>query len=238
MEGLVGENALGVNGIIAPLDGVNYGDWDANRCDPLEANEVVNSIGSIVDNYRDGNPSIEYVVIVGGDDQIPFARVQDHTQLSNEREYATSVSSDNNELFGSLITGFLLTDDPYGDPNPTLIQNERLLYTSEVAIGRLVESPSDILTAIGNFTRFNGRLDPGTSSSSLSTGYDFIEDAADCGRSGTGNRSAPDRRHAQHDRRYGQLVDLRSTDRCNLWYRPGRFVPRCSYGPRRVVVRT
>ncbi|MDH3308563.1 MAG: PKD domain-containing protein, partial [Acidimicrobiia bacterium] len=102
-----------------------------------------------------------------------------HTQLSNEREYTYSISTTNNELAGSLSTGFILTDDPYGDPNPTLIEGKRLLYVSEIAMGRLVESTSEILTAIGNFSTFNGRLDPATTSSAFGTGYDFIEDAAE-----------------------------------------------------------
>ena len=56
-----------------------YSAWNANPCSvPDAANGVVTAISSVVDQIRGGLiPSIQNVVIVGADDQIPFARVPD-----------------------------------------------------------------------------------------------------------------------------------------------------------------
>ena len=178
LHDLAGLNALGVNAIVVAVDAaVSFTDWDGDRCNPLAANEVAAQIGQLVDDYRAANPTIEYITVVGDDAQIPFFRVPDYTEIANESEYALSVSSTNNELVGSLLSGFILTDDPYGDAHPLLVDG-RELYISELAMGRLVETPAQILTSIGHFSTFNGRLDPDATSTGLATGYDFIEDAA------------------------------------------------------------
>ncbi|NND02543.1 MAG: hypothetical protein HKN91_07130, partial [Acidimicrobiia bacterium] len=182
LEDLAGQNALGVNAIVVPVDSDSdvasaFNTLDADRCNPLNSNAVAAEIGQLVDEYRALYPSIEYLTIVGDDSQIPMFRVPDYTEIANESEYALSVSNTNNEIVGSLLAGFMLTDDPYGDAHPLLVDG-RELYVSELPQGRLVESPAQILQSIANFTTFNGRLDPNTTSTGLSTGYDFIEDAA------------------------------------------------------------
>ena len=182
LQDLANENALGVNAVLVSVESVAairtaYADWDADRCNPLKANAVAALVGQLVDDYRALYPTIEYVTVVGDDGQIPFFRVPDRTEIANESDYALSVSQGNNELVGSMLAGFLLSDDPYGDAHPLLIDG-RELYVSEVAMGRLVETPAQIEQAIDHFTAFGGRLDPSTASTGLSTGYDFIEDGA------------------------------------------------------------
>ncbi len=174
--------ALGVNGIVVPVESdpdvaAAYAAWDSDRCNPLAANAVAAQIGQLVDDYRALYPTIESITVVGDDGQIPFFRVPDYTEIANENEYALSISPQNNELVGSLLAGFVLTDDPYGDAHPLLIDG-RELYISELPMGRLVETPGQILQSLGHFVEFSGRLDPGTTSTGLSTGYDFIEDGA------------------------------------------------------------
>ncbi len=71
----------------------------------------------------------------------------------------------------------ILTDDPYGDANP-LLANGREIYVPEVALGRLVESPQDIVGALDNYLAFNGLLDPATTSAAFVSGYDFLTDGA------------------------------------------------------------
>ncbi len=162
---------------LSELGGVQaaYDGWDADPCNPAAANGVVTAIGAAIDTVVDQHQSVSHVVIVGNDDQIPFARVRDATVYSNEREYAMEVGDDQSPLTSALALGYLLSDDPYADANPLLV-GTRELFVPDLAVGRLVEQPEEIVTALGNYVTFEGELDPTTA---LSTGYDFLEDGAD-----------------------------------------------------------
>ncbi len=150
-------------------------DWDADPCSPAAANGAVTAIGAAIDATRASLPTIAHVVIVGNDDQIPFARLRDATVYSNEREYAAELGDSQSPLTAALSLGYLLSDDPYADEHPLSV-GPRELFVPTVAIGRLVEKPAEIKTAIDNYVRFEGELDPSTA---LSTGYDFLSDGAD-----------------------------------------------------------
>ncbi len=149
--------------------------WDASPCSPSAANGVVTAIGAAIDTVVDDHPTIAHIVLVGNDDQIPFARVRDATVYSNERDYAPEVGDAQSPLTAALALGYLLSDDPYADAHPLSV-GTRELFVPTVAIGRLVEAPEEIVTALDNYVRFDGRLDPTTA---LSTGYDFLSDGAD-----------------------------------------------------------
>ena len=74
----------GVVGAVVPVDGdaatqAAYGEWQANACSVDGANAVVAKISDLVDQIRADHPTITSVVIVGADDQIPFARLADGT---------------------------------------------------------------------------------------------------------------------------------------------------------------
>src|SRR5262249_33912051 len=75
-----------------------------------------------------------------------------------------------------LNAGMMLSDDPYGDVNPVPYLT-RQLYIPELSVGRLVETPEDIVGTLDRFVSpsVNGHLDPTTS---LTTGYDFLFDGA------------------------------------------------------------
>ena len=156
-----------------------YGMWDTNPCSPDAANKVVEAINSLVDGYRNSLPDLAYIVLVGSDEMIPMARIPDITRVSNERDYAADArqlapNGPNNALFASFITSNILSDDPYGDFDPIPYLN-RQLYVPDVALGRLVESPTQIVAQIAQFEARNGTLDPQTA---LTTGYDFLSDSA------------------------------------------------------------
>ena len=72
-----------------------YTAWDSsteNRRNPLLANELAQQIWYVLDraitNYYTGTTDI---VLVGGDDIIPFYRVPDEVPLANESDYYTSL---------------------------------------------------------------------------------------------------------------------------------------------------
>jgi hypothetical protein len=180
---LAGRTDLGVTGAVIPVDAypevlAAYAAWDqVNPCSPYLANDVVTAIASRINQIRANHANVQFVVVVGSDELVPMARVPDLTQTSNESDYAPDLAfTGSNALSVSVATGNILTDDVYGDidPVPWL---DRELYVPEIAVGRLVETPGEIVAAIDNFMDpdVNGLLDPHTA---LTTGYDFLTDGA------------------------------------------------------------
>lgn len=154
----------------------DYSAWDANPCDWEAADAVAKSIRAELTAYAEANESLDYITIIGGDELIPMHRQADATAYANEAAFAPEYSPTTNpSLFGAFTTRHILTDHPYGDPDPVRWL-DRFLYVPEVAIGRLVESPAEVAQAVQTFTDFDGTLD--TSTGSYVTGYDFLTDGA------------------------------------------------------------
>jgi hypothetical protein len=177
-----------VAGAILPVESDNaaavaYSNWDAAPCDVSAANAVVSAINNLVDaRIPAGSPqraSLQNIVLVGGDDIVPFARLDDDTSYSNEVEYAADISNGlvPTPLSAAMAERKILSDDPYASFAPSLLSDGKSLYLPDVAIGRLVESPNEIVGQIDQYLlpAVNGRLNASTS---LTTGYDFLRDGA------------------------------------------------------------
>jgi MBG domain (YGX type) len=163
-------------GAVVPVEGdpavaSAYADWTssgANYCSAGKANDVVRAIGKLLD--RIVSPSVKYIVLVGDDPVIPHGRILDNTSFANERGYATTFyAAQNNEYLSSYAGGFLPTDDPYGDADYTGTGP----YVPELAIGRLVETPSQIISQLDQYLSRNGAVAPARS---VATAYDFLTD--------------------------------------------------------------
>ena len=168
--------------------------WNSDRCNPEARNDVVIAIGEAIDGALEDSrpdsengerlpPSIENIVIVGGDGVIPMAAVPDLTEYSNEATFAGEVISDNGNntaAAGTVGNGYLLSDDPYAtDAGISILGGDHELYRPDRNIGRLVETIDDITTQLDNFARFGGKLDPETFYAPAAvTGYDFLDDGA------------------------------------------------------------
>ena len=79
-----------------------------------------------------------------------------------------------NTASAALESGNMLSDNPYGDLDPIAWLGARL-YVPDMAVGRLVESPTDIDTSLDQFASSGGVLD---ASKALAAGYDFMADGA------------------------------------------------------------
>ena len=91
-----------------------YAAWNANPCSVDAANGVVAAISAVVDQLRGQYPIVQNLVIVGADDQIPFARIADGATESNERDYgAATFAGENNVEADALSLGYYFSDDPY-----------------------------------------------------------------------------------------------------------------------------
>ena len=143
-------------------------------CSPDNANAVASAVSAVVTRYTTARAGAKYIVLVGGDDQIPFFRLPDLATVSNESDYASTFLDHPNEYFGSLASGDVLSDNPYGTPRPTPFF-DRFLYVPSLSVGRLVETPTDIVKAVNQFISSAGTLAPSTA---LVTGYDFLADGS------------------------------------------------------------
>lgn len=140
---------------------------------PYAKNLVALAIKNIIDSYWSMNP-LEYVVIVGNDDVIPFFRSADHALLANEQNYVPPVK-DSTASQASLKLGYVLSQDRYGSRMDISLKEDEFPIPS-MAVGRLVEKPTDIITMLDAYlSTTDGVIQP---TSSLVTGYDFLADAA------------------------------------------------------------
>ncbi len=159
---------------IISLPSTIYYEWDSSPCDVDKANDVTAAIRSEIFAYLDSHPSIQYIVLAGGDDVIPHHRVPDETTISNESLYLPDAFLQPGPLFASISGGYNLTDDYYVDFVPSLWQG-RELYIPDMPTGRLIETPDEIMAAAGAFLDSNGVLDLSTA---FASGYDFFDDGA------------------------------------------------------------
>ena len=166
-----------VNGVVIDLASnpglqAAYTQWDAHATCPAAANVVANGIKAIIDAYR---PSLQYVVLAGGDYAVPYFRTPDQAGLGNEQGFEPGLHQ---ETAGdaSLKFGYVLTQDPYA-AQYGIAHFDHTFYLPDLAIGRLVETPSDILTVVGAYTDAGGVVHSG-GGRALDSGYDFLADTA------------------------------------------------------------
>lgn len=156
-----------------------YAVWNQQPESVESANQVAGAIRALVMNYLGQHQGIEYLVLVGDDRLLPFRRIQDHTPKGlSEQDYAAKVDPDH-PTGAAIRADYFLSDDYYADRAPAPFLG-RELYVPEYAVGRLVESPQDIIPFIDNFLA--APVTP--AGRALVTGYDFLEDvaAANCRR--------------------------------------------------------
>ncbi len=64
---------------------------DGSDICPYAKNLVADAVKEIIDAYRAQNPNLKYVIFVGSDNDIPFYRVPDTTELGQEENYFVPV---------------------------------------------------------------------------------------------------------------------------------------------------
>lgn len=168
-----------VNGVVVDVasdTAVSFANTQADNfptC-PFAKNMVAQSIKNIVDGYWNLNP-LQYIVIVGNDNVIPFFRHPDQALLANERNYVPPVS-DNTASQASLKLGYVLSQDRYGS-RTQLNRGVSQIPIPLISVGRLVETATDATGVVEAYLATANGVVP-TPTSSLVTGYDFLEDAA------------------------------------------------------------
>ncbi len=138
-------------------------------------------------------PNLRNIVLVGGDEIIPFFRLPDLTTIANEADYLaylqtidpTGVIGANNPLGAALRYRMITSDNPYGSGRPYRFYGFPF-FLPDLAVGRIVERPADIARFLDNIY-----ADPSASiyvhndvlrsepPYAAVTGYDFLKDQAD-----------------------------------------------------------
>lgn len=150
-----------------------YAAWSADLTNVEKANQVASTIRAVVMQYVQERAGIEYLVLVGDDRALPFYRVSDNTPKGRftfpEDEY---FSVNNSHPTGSALTAnYYLIDDFYADREPTA-HGSRTIYLPDFAVGRLIETPDEMIAQIDAFL-----ADPVTEEGGvLVAAYDFVED--------------------------------------------------------------
>lgn len=180
--------ALGVSPVVVPVDAypavrAAYAAWDsvAGSCDPEAANAVVAAINSSIIDSRRGQ--FEHIVFLGGDELIPMARVADGTTIANEFDFRNELDgqlaggpgSAQNSVTSPFWQSMIRSDEPYGDAAARR-SGDGYLYVSDVALGRVVENPDEIVDALDTFVSFGGNLSIDTATV---LGYDFLSDGSE-----------------------------------------------------------
>ena len=167
-----------VNGKIISVESPAFAAWDATPCSIEAANDVSEAVRVAILAELKANASIQYVVILGDDDVIPFRRVPDQVSIGNERSYlSSSFLKQGTPLYASVAGGYNLTDDCNTDFLPTPWQGRELCIPDRV-ISRLVETPTEIRAQANAFIASNGQLDSTSTQTALVAGYDFFDDGA------------------------------------------------------------
>ena len=142
---------------------------------PYAKNLVAQALRGIVNSYRDQSGTLEYVVIAGDDDVVPFFRSADAAGLGPEQNYVPPVA-DPTPSQAALRRNQVLSQDAYGAATDVRLKGATVAVP-DLAVGRLVETPQEIRGALERYQALGGALP--TPRSALVTGYDFLTDSAD-----------------------------------------------------------
>ena len=142
---------------------------------PYAMNLAATAIRDIVTAYRSEASGLKYVVIVGGDDVIPFFRYPDQAGKAPESDYSPPVAL-NTASDASLRLDYFLSQDAYGSPGEVLLPTGPFPLPG-LAVGRLVETPAEVMGMLAAYTDAQGIMPAPTKA--LVTGYDFLADSSE-----------------------------------------------------------
>lgn len=181
-----------VQGRVIDLGGITglsrlYRAWDRNPSSARAANRLLFGDGGVQDHLQkllEAYTGVQYVILVGDDRILPMARIQDRTMLLLEENYPAGrdLTARGTTVGRALAANRYLSDDPLAVLDR--VEPEGLsgsLFLPDLMLGRLVESPEEIVKAIAAFISRDGILDLTAGPSDhkvLVTGYDFLVDSA------------------------------------------------------------
>ncbi len=148
---------------------------DQNRPCVYAKNVVAQTIKKIIEQHEEEYPTIQYITLIGNDDDIPFFRYPDRGLLANEDNYVPPVDP-LSASEASLRLGYILGQDEYG-ADVIVRRKNATIPLPKNPVGRLVETPAEITTVIQAYLDDNGQVP--SPSSGFVAGYDFLVDASE-----------------------------------------------------------
>jgi hypothetical protein len=173
-------NNPAVNGVVVDLNVypevvAAYNVWQQDTADPSRANYTAATIKALLATLRTAYPNLQYLVIAGDDDIIPFYRVPDEATVSNEFDYYWQIDPvPNSPVAAAMWESYFFSDDFYVSYEGMVGWRGRNLYLPDLAVGRLVEEPAQMTSPD---RRFSG-LTSTPINNGLVVGYDFVIDQA------------------------------------------------------------
>ncbi|MBN2382802.1 IPT/TIG domain-containing protein [bacterium] len=163
--------------------GIDYAAWDADPTDVAAANAVATQIRSYILTQLETYTNTQYLILVGDDHLIPFYRMTDGTTIYPESSYIIEGNLlDTHAVGAALASNYFLTDNFYSEldeEDSGMPAPHDLVYLSDLALGRLVETPEQIQVLINTFLAVDGQVNLIESQDRvLITGFDFIYDSA------------------------------------------------------------
>ncbi len=148
---------------------------DTNYDCVYKKNLVADAIKGVINRYRAANPNLKYIVILGGDEVIPFYRYPDQALLGPESDYVPPVSPITASET-SLRANYVLGQDAYG-ASTSISVGAISFPVPDLPVGRLVETAHEESGMLDAYLTTTAGV-TATPTSSLVTGYDFLADAA------------------------------------------------------------
>ena len=143
---------------------------------PYAKNLVAEAIKQVADNYRELNPNLKYIVLVGGDRAIPFFRYPDRAGLAPESNYYPPVDK-TSASEASLRLNYVLGQDEYGASLSLSVRDDHLPI-ADLAVGRLVETAAEATGLVNAYLNNTTGGLVGAPDTALVTGYDFLAKTA------------------------------------------------------------
>lgn len=177
-----------VNGVlVTDLDaGTNdavrkaHAQWRQGLRSPAQANRVAEALRDWIWQLRQQYGQLNYIVLVGDDGVIPHYRLpiapssgQDSNWLSEAAYFQEGRIGPGTPLADALVADSTLTDDVFTAPKNVPWGTGQAMFVPEIAVGRLVESPSEMVAAIDSYLVTRGNS---TIATSLAAGWDFMAD--------------------------------------------------------------
>lgn len=153
-----------------------YTNWLADMGNIGKANQVADSIRNLINRIRQSEGKLEYLVLAGDDRAIPFYRILDDvpdTDREDVEEEYTAVNTKHPTGI-ALRSNYYLSDDYYATRLATVTASGSDLYIPDLALGRLIETPQDMINMIEHYLANPVSQVKGV----LVTGFDFASDVA------------------------------------------------------------
>jgi hypothetical protein len=130
------------------------GSWDnaaVNYASEATANVVANEIDALIGDWMEDGGPVQYLMLVGGDEVIPFYRYDDPSDWEGRWDW----NSASNPAIHATDEDYLFADAPFGDLGSGTDWQMGVL---DVAVGRLLgESAADMLALLESSTATTGR---------------------------------------------------------------------------------